>query len=139
MNKTEFIQQLRKTAEELKPLTESASPGSRVWDGIEYAKNTESREPDPHALAWWAILNTIAELIEAQECALSSKQTEYIQQTLFGGMGSLNDLNFDVKGSPSVAARVNQRLAKQRGLLFAAFTAVEPTERKLKIGSGIKS
>jgi hypothetical protein len=36
--KTEFIKQLRMTAEELKLLTEAVTVGSSVWNGSEYVK-----------------------------------------------------------------------------------------------------
>lgn len=94
-----------------------------MWNGVEYARNKESREGNPGASAWWAILITMAELLEAQECPLSTRQTKYIRETLFGGMGSLNDLRFDDKQLPAGASQINKQLEEQRAALFAAFTA----------------
>ncbi|MGA3163629.1 MAG: hypothetical protein ABSD77_05455 [Verrucomicrobiota bacterium] len=121
MNKKEFIKQLRATAAELKPLTESATSGGLTWNGTEYAKSSESKKIDPYALAWWFSLNTIAELIEAQESPLTTKQIAYLNNFLFGGMGSLNDLCFDVKVLGVIANTVNERLSQRRQTLFASF------------------
>lgn len=120
MNKTEFIKQLRATAEELTPLTQSVAPGAMTWNGREYAKSGE-RKPDPYALAWWSSLIAIAELIEAQETPLSTKQLAYLDRLLFGGMGSLNDLSFDQESSGVSADLVNKRLDEKRRTLFASF------------------
>jgi len=128
MNKTEFIKQLRATAAEIKPLTEAAAPGALTWNGTAYAKG-EAKNPDPYALAWWSMLGAIAELIEAQESPLSAKQTAYLDRTLFGGMGSLNDLYFDPKSSGTVANAINERLDERRRALFASFKG-EPVELK---------
>jgi hypothetical protein len=122
MNKHEFIRQLGVIADTLKPLTESASPGALVWNGVEYARNNESKEADPQALAWWAILITMAALLEAQESPLSTRQTNYIRDTLFGGMGSLKDLSCDIKRLPPSAGRINRQLKEQLETLFRAFT-----------------
>jgi hypothetical protein len=120
MNKAEFIKQLRSTAEELKPLTLSISPGAAAWDGKSYVKGV-AKAPDPYALAWWSILGTIADLVEAQESPLSSKQIAYLNRVLFGGMGSLNDLSFDAKAFDNVANAINERLNQKRHILFASF------------------
>jgi hypothetical protein len=113
----QFIKQLRDTATELKPLTQSASPNSATWDGMNYVKG-EERAPDPYALAWWSILCTIADLLEAQEPPLSPKQIEYLRSVLFGGMGSLNDLWL------KDAAKINQRLEESRHRLWPSFEDV---------------
>jgi len=116
MNKAEFTKQLRATAEALGPLTKSVIPGSRVWNGTSYVKNeAKAREPDPYALAWWMALRTIADLIEAQDSPLSTKQIAYLSNVLFGGMGSLNDLSF------KNADAINILLAQRRSELFAIF------------------
>ena len=59
MDKKEFINQLRVTAAELKPLAESATSVGLTWSGTEYTKSSESKKTDPYALAWWSTLNTI--------------------------------------------------------------------------------
>ena len=121
MNKSEFIKQLRATAEELTPLTQSRAFGALAWNGTEYAKNDEPKILDPYALSWWAMLGTIADLAEAQETPLSEKQIKYLEGLLFGGMGSLNDLRFDPKSSGDIAETVNHRLDKQRRALYTSF------------------
>lgn len=120
MNKTEFIEQLKAVAEELKPLTQAASPGAATWNGKEYVKGGE-KKPDPYALAWWSTLVSVAELIDAQEAPLSLKQIDYLDRLLFGGMGSLNDLCFDPKTSGASADLVNRRLDEKRQALFVSF------------------
>ena len=120
MNKTEFIEQLRAIAEELKPLTQSASPGAATWNGKEYVKGG-AKNPDPYALAWWSTLVAVAELIDTQETPFSLKQIDYLNRLLFGGMGSLNDLYFDPKTIGASAELVNRRLDEKRHALFVSF------------------
>jgi hypothetical protein len=127
MSKAEFIKQLRSTAEELRPLTQSASPRAAIWDGTSYLQG-EAKVPDPYALAWWSILGTIADLIEAQESPLSRKQTAYLSRVLFGGMGSLNDLAFKAAGA------INGRLDDKRRSLFASFKKLkQPAPRRISL------
>jgi hypothetical protein len=120
MNKLAFIRQLRATAKELAPLTESTAAGTLTWNGTEYAKSDEVKTPDPYALSWQAMLVAIAELLEAQESPLAEKQIKYLERLLFGGMGSLNDLSFDPKSRGDIARTVNDRLEKQRQALYAS-------------------
>ena len=122
MNKKDFTEQLRATARELQPLIQSTIAGTMTWDGAKYAKNSgEAKTPNPYALSWWLTLNTIAELIEAQEALLSDKQIAYLDRLLFGGMGSFNDLSFDTKSEGDLANTVNARLNDQRRNLYVAF------------------
>ena len=123
MNKREFIRELRVTTDLLRPLTENHSAGALVWNGVEYAPASESRTAHPRAMAWWATLMTMEGLLDTQDAPLSERQLRYIEDTLFGGMGSLNDLSFDVKQLPSSAADINKRLGQQRAALYAAFTS----------------
>ena len=113
MDTAKFVQQLRSIAEELTPLTLSATPGAATWDGTKYAK-VDAKSADPVALVWRSVLTTIAELVEAQESPVTLRQREYLQHLLFGGMGSLNDVSF---GKP----RVDLALDEKRRLLFACF------------------
>ena len=94
MDKIAFIKQLRTTANELTPLTESGVVGALTWNGTHYAKAAESKSPDPYALCWQEMLRAVADLLEAQESSFSEKQSKYLERLLFGGMGSLNDLEF---------------------------------------------
>lgn len=121
MNKSKFIEQLRITANELTPMTQSAAAGASTWNGTEYAKVTEAKSPNPYALSWQAMLGAIADLLEAQESPLSEKQVRYLNRLLFGGMGSLNDLTFNPKLEGDVAMKVNETLDRQRRTLFARF------------------
>jgi len=121
MNKSRFVKQLKATAEELGPLTQSTGVGTLTWNGTEYAKSDETKSPDPYALAWQTTLVAVAELLEAQESPLTEKQTKYLERLLFGGIGSLNDLFFDPKLGGPTARTVNDRLDKQRSALFASF------------------
>jgi hypothetical protein len=119
MNKADF-NQLRSTAEELRPLTQSTSIGAAIWDGTKYVRG-DVKAPDAFALAWWSILNTIADLLEAQDSPLSDNQINYLTRVLFGGMGSFNDLFFDPKFMGDAANAINERLAEKRHLLFKIF------------------
>jgi len=119
MNQREIATHLRAIAGELKPLTESFKSGDLVWNGKEYAPTNESKEPDPHALAWRSTLIVIAGLIETQETPLGNKQIGYLNDLLFGGMGSLSDLSFDPKTLGAVANSVNRKLDERREALFA--------------------
>ncbi len=120
MNKTKFVQQLRATAAAMKPLTESASSDAMTWDGKQYAKGV-AKQPDPYALSWGSTLNAIAALLEAQDSPVSELQRTYLAETLFGGMGSLNDLYFDPKALGVLAESVNGSLDQSRRELYARF------------------
>ncbi len=122
MKKTEFVKQLRVIAAEIKPLTESSSTNALTWNGTAYAK-VDAKKLDPYALAWWSMLGAIADLVEAQESALSPQQMAYLHRTLFGGMGSLNDLYFDPKSLGPAAASINERLDRSRRALFDSYNA----------------
>ena len=123
MNQAEFIKRLRATAAELKPLAESSSGGALTWNGTADAKG-DAKPRDPHALAWWAMLGAMADLIEAQEAPLSPGQMAYLDRTLFGGMGSLNDLYFDPKSSGPIAHAINERLDRSRRDVFDSYNAI---------------
>lgn len=109
MKTADFIKKIRETAAVLEPLTQSVPAGAAAWNGSEYVKG-EAKSADPQALAWWAMLGAIANLLEAQNSPLSSEQVAYLEKTLFGGAGSLNDLFFDSRVW-SGAASVNSSLA----------------------------
>ena len=80
MNTDAFINQLKEIADTLKPLTASSTLGSRVWNGNEYVKSNEEKKPDPYALAWCSILQTVAELIGGQETPISERQIAYLSR-----------------------------------------------------------
>ena len=114
-----FIGQLRDVALELKPLVGAATSNSLTWNGFKYVKG-EEQKPDPYALAWWFTLISIADLIESQESPITNKQIDYFKRLLFGGMGSLNDLNFDSKKLGATADRINVGLKQKMQVLFAS-------------------
>jgi hypothetical protein len=110
MNTIDLIKQLRATSEALRPLTQSVSANAKTWDGTSYVKG-QSRSADPTALVWWTVLNTIADLIEAQESPATPRQVAYLKRALFGGMGSLNDVSFSVP-------RIDELMEQNRRMLF---------------------
>lgn len=120
MNKMEFVRQLKATATAMKPLTESTPAGAATWDGKQYVRGVE-KNPDPYALSWWSMLNAIADLLEAQDSPVNDAQLDYLQRTLFGGMGSLNDLYFDPKALGTLANSVNSSLDQRRRELHESF------------------
>lgn len=117
---TNFIAGLRSITDELKPFIESSSSNSLSWNGTAYVKGT-NKSAEPYALAWWSSLNTIADLLEAQESTLSARQYDYLERVLFGGMGSLNDfwLNKDIHGEE--ARNANNRIREKTTQLFGLF------------------
>lgn len=119
MNKTEFTRQLRATADELKPLAESAIRGASIWNGTNYVKTNEEKKPDPYALGWLSTLVAIADLIDAQETELSEKQVGCLEHLLFGGIGSLTDLSFDSSSLGEVAETINDALNRQTRVLYS--------------------
>lgn len=123
MNANELVRCLRATAEALTPLAESVTAGALTWNGVKYAPGQQEKRPEPSALVWQSILNTLAEMIDRQDGPLSDKQVAYLDRLLFGGMGSLNDLHFDEKASGDVAKLVNDSLEKQRRALYTSFNA----------------
>ena len=123
MNKVDFIAHLRATVATLKPLTQIIWPGSggsAAWNGTEYVKG-RSLTAIPIAAVWSSTLQVIADLLEAQDSEINAKQAAVLDRMLFGGMGSLNDLNFDEKALGPNARTVNQRLDDARAALFASF------------------
>jgi hypothetical protein len=121
MDKRTLARYLRAVAKDLEPLTRAASAGGLSWDGYEYAKSDSDKQPDPYALAWWSMLNAVAEMIDYQDGELSSRQISYLQSELFGGMGSLNDLWFDERRLGRSAKEVNENLKFSREALFGVF------------------
>jgi hypothetical protein len=74
--------------------------------------------PEPYALAWWSKLQSIAAMIETQGSDVTAAQISYLKKELFGGMGSLNDLWFDMPG-------INENLSRAREKLFCDLSALE--------------
>jgi hypothetical protein len=121
MNKLRFVQELRATAATLSPLTESVQSGAAKWDGRQYVR-ADVKQPDAYALAWWSTLNAIAALVEAQDSPLTAAQMSYLNRTLFGTAGSLNDLYFDPKTlGAATAVEVNDSLNTRRQELYLSF------------------
>lgn len=120
MNNVEIVQGLRDLADELKPFTQEATAGSRVWNGRAYVA-AEPRELNPYALAWWTALTSLADLIERQDTPLSQQQFEYLKKQLFGGMGSFSDFSLDRKQFGDAAATANEKLDRKRSDLYMLF------------------
>lgn len=123
MNKSTLINRLRAVAKDIEPLTQAAKAGGLTWDGSEYVRATVDKDPDAYALAWWSTLNTLSDMIEYQDTELSPRQISYLERSLFGGMGSLNDLWFDERRYGILAKEINTKLSHSRELLFSAFSA----------------
>jgi hypothetical protein len=120
MNRSRFVRELRATASALKPLTESVQTGAAKWDGTQYVRG-DARQPDAYALSWWSTLNAIAALVEAQDSPLTEAQISYLNRTLFGTAGSLNDVYFDPKILGAIAGTVNNSLDERRRELYSSF------------------
>jgi len=121
MNKTALIKALRVAAEELRPLARSIGRNTAVWNGNTWVKGLPQQEPSPYAVGWLRALNTLADILELQECPLSKRQVAYIKDTLFGGMGSLIDLKFDCHKFGDAAKTVNKRLLERTEELYTLF------------------
>src|SRR5262245_40965697 len=121
MDKTTLARYLRAVAKDLEPLTRVARAGGLSWDGCEYTRASSDKQPDPYALAWWSMLNAVADMIDYQDGELSSRQISYLKSELFGGMGSLNDLWFDERRLGRSAKEVNDNLKFSREALFGVF------------------
>ena len=120
MNKLDMITGLRGLAEELQPFTQEVRSGGRVWNGTAYVQ-AEARQADPYALMWWSTLTETANLLDAQDGALSAKQIEHLRHKFFGGMGSFADYCIDEKRGGESARAANQRLNEKREKLFRVF------------------
>jgi hypothetical protein len=120
VNKQAFLEHLRETAGILKPYINPPSPGAKHWNGTAYVES-EPGPFDPGALAWWAMLTAIAEMIDNQDTPISAKQAVYLDGLLFGGMGSLNDLSIPSQAGGKSAPSINAKLDRQRRLLFESF------------------
>src|SRR6266542_2228802 len=122
-----LVSMLREIAAELKPfagIVPESPPGTLVWDGETYAKAGKPRPSEAVALAWWTTLKTAADLLEAQESPLSSRQISYLQGELFGGMGSLQDFSLDPNRLGSKAIEANERVAQRLRSLFSHLESV---------------
>ena len=113
MKDKEFIEELRNTAEVLKPFVRAFEKGSLRWDGTAYVKVEEETKPDPYALAWWSALNTMVGLLEGQGSKITEEQKEFIRRELCGGMGSFSDFRLDASDWKE-AEKANKELAAAR-------------------------
>ena len=93
-NVSQLADLLAQLAAVLQRFVSSDRAGAHVWTGEEYALAAEARDGDPAVAAWWATAFTAAHLIAGQR-SLTPAQHEFLQQQLFGGMGSLNDVWLD--------------------------------------------
>jgi hypothetical protein len=123
VNKSELVRGLRAAAGELAPLARSIGANTAVWNGTSWVKGLPLQEPSPYAVAWLRTLNALADILELQECPLSERQVAYLEDMLFGGMGSLSDLKFDWRKFGAVAKTVNKRLGDRTDELYRLFQA----------------
>jgi len=121
MNKAALVKGLRVAADELRPLARSIGRNTAVWNGTTWVKGLPEQEPSPSAVGWLRTLNTLADILELQECSLSERQVAYIKDTLFGGMGSLTDLKFDSRKFGDTAKTINKRLSERTEELYTLF------------------
>jgi hypothetical protein len=121
MNKAALVKGLRVAADELRPLARSIGRNTAVWNGATWVKGLPQQEPSPSAVGWLRTLNTLADILELQECPLSERQVAYIKDALFGGMGSLTDLKFDWHKFGDTAKTVNKRLSERTEELYTLF------------------
>jgi hypothetical protein len=118
-----FIDLLRQLAKLLGRFAEDEESGSLRWNGKAYSK-TPQRRFDPHAAKWWGILNTLAEMMDAPDASVSKAQRAYLDRLLFGGMGSLNDLQLDERRIGPEAKQVNEELRQLTKTLFDEFRKI---------------
>lgn len=127
----EFIQALHEVADFLKDYTKAVTPGSLVWNGKSYVKetSTEKRLPSPYTLAWWGDFMTIIGLIESQDCDISTSQIDYLRRELFGGMGSFLDFYLsELDGiKDEDIKKTNEQLEQLKAALSQAFRNLEQT------------
>ena len=120
---------LGQVADVLQPFVTSHRARDRVWNGQEYAPAAEALDADPAVAASWATAFTAAHLIVGQS-SLAPAQHRFLQQQLFGGMGSLNDLCLDSTRWGSKAAEANRELEIIRTALYTCFQTITPREAK---------
>lgn len=115
MNKQPLIAQLRRIAAVLEPFSHwrQGGPNALHWNGNEYARPKTARLGDPEAAMWRNILQTLADMIEYQNCDLSDEQRRYIKKQLLGGMGSLHDYWLDDRQFGEEALTANKTLEKE--------------------------
>ena len=114
--KKKVVSEIQYMAKELRPFIETKD--SKIKSKLlNYFEKLELI-PNPYALAWWSILTTITELLQAQELDITEKQKEYILHQLCGGMGSFADFQLDENISGTNASDTNQSLKIARKKLY---------------------
>ena len=114
-----FLVSLRQVATLLARFSETRLAGSLEWDGTRYAP-TDSLSADPQAAKWWGVLTAIDGMLMGQH-RIPALQKQYLEQVLFGGMGSLNDFVFDEDKIGPGARQVNGELEALRRQLHDEF------------------
>ncbi len=92
-----------------------------------YAPSSETCDADPVVAAWWATAFTAAHLLTGQR-SLTPEQYGFLQQQLFSGMGSLNDLSLDSARWGAKATEANRQLEVIRPALYSCFQRLTPHE-----------
>ena len=104
-NITEVANELRRLAAILTPLT---NPKVSVVERPDWKHDWI--EPEPYALAMWVRLTVIAKMLELQNTPLSQEQMRFIRLELFGGAGSVQDVQFSQKRLGDSAKGIDERL-----------------------------
>lgn len=116
--KDALVQQLRATAEPLKPLLNDVSPGTLTWNGATYAPAAVARVSDPTARLWWGCLVMVAALLEVQAEEMSMPQIELLEREFVGGLASMPDDPSAIGGSIPGASAVRVAFLKETPTLL---------------------
>lgn len=124
MNKQKLTHGLRELADILLPFAEQVGPSASVWNGSEYVKALP-KSADPYALMWYATLTTVADMLDAQDSDLSTRQIDYIRKSIFGTAGSLTDFFIDTNKYGQEGESANKKLDEQTTKLFSLFKSFD--------------
>jgi hypothetical protein len=118
---TVFVSQLKDTAKFLLPHIDDRKKGQKIWNGQRYDEyRGEEFKADSSARLWYHTLTVLAEMIERQESNVTTRQSEFIDRLLFGGMSSFNDYYLSTAFQQDVTD-ANQMLDAMRKSLYAIF------------------
>jgi hypothetical protein len=126
--KAHLIGILKRTAEQLRPLTQTNEGGWHDLHGADgkplrpklHWRDVSLRAPTSLAVEWWTRLVTVADLLEAQDGDLSQMQMDYLRKLLCGADNSFNGVSFDSSALGDIAIATNNAMM-ERGEEFTAF------------------
>jgi hypothetical protein len=127
--KAALIDILKRTAEQLSPLTQSDEGGWEAIQGLDgkplrphqHWRDVALRVPSRRAIEWRTRLSAVADLLEAQDGSLSERQVAYLRKLLCGGTQSFSDLSFDSSDVGDIAAVINRAMMERREEFTALF------------------